>query len=63
MASTYDRRPSDEAQRLYEAGKEAEANGDLKTAISFYKRAEKLGHSLEAPDHHHHYATSSTVSC
>eukprot|EP01102_Stenamoeba_stenopodia_P009585 TRINITY_DN283_c0_g3_i3.p1 TRINITY_DN283_c0_g3~~TRINITY_DN283_c0_g3_i3.p1 ORF type:complete len:466 (+),score=101.83 TRINITY_DN283_c0_g3_i3:208-1605(+) len=44
---TDNNRPSEEARRMYELGKEAEANGDLKTAISYYKKAEKLGHSLE----------------
>jgi hypothetical protein len=36
-----------EAKRLYKEGKKAELGGDLSTAISFYKRAEKMGHNLE----------------
>jgi ectoine hydroxylase-related dioxygenase (phytanoyl-CoA dioxygenase family) len=37
----------EEAEKQYQLGKEAELEGDLQKAISFYRRAERLGHNLE----------------
>lgn len=37
------------ADEWYELGKAAEKEGDLATAVGYYKRAERLGHSLTDP--------------
>lgn len=37
------------AEEWYQLGKAAEKEGELTTAIQYYKRAERLGHSLTDP--------------